>query len=136
MSGLSRRDLLKALALMPACTKAGEPPLFREVAAETGLEFHHFNGAAGRHYMPEIMGSGVALFDYDNDGALDIYLVQGTHLDTSGKVLFPPPAGMEAGQPAVQEPVFRNGRTAVRRCHRKGGSHDKQLFDGDRGWRL
>ncbi len=43
-------------------------PLFREVAAKVGLKFRHFAGATGEYYMPEIMGAGVALFDYDNDG--------------------------------------------------------------------
>ena len=41
------------------------------------LPFTHVSGAAGAYYMPEIMGSGVALIDYDNDGDLDILLLQG-----------------------------------------------------------
>jgi hypothetical protein len=54
-----------------------QPALFVESAAATGLTFTHVNGATGRFYMPEIMGAGVALFDYDNDGDLDVFLVQG-----------------------------------------------------------
>jgi hypothetical protein len=62
-----------------ALAGASEP--FRDAAAESGLRFRHTNGATGHFYMPEIMGSGVALFDYDNDGDLDVYLVQGRPLD-------------------------------------------------------
>ena len=55
--------------------------LFLESAAASGLTFTHVNGAAGRFYMPELMGSGVALFDYDDDGDLDVFLVQGGPLE-------------------------------------------------------
>jgi hypothetical protein len=96
VSCLSRRELLVALAAS-RITRGAEAPIFRDAAAETGLRFRHFNGATGRHYMPEIMGSGVALLDYDNDGDLDVYLVQGTRLDRTGRLLFPPPAGWKPG---------------------------------------
>jgi enediyne biosynthesis protein E4 len=75
-------------------------PLFREVAAELGLNFHHFTGATGEYYMPEIMGSGVALFDYDNDGDLDVYLIQGSTFDPAQDPhhsKFPPAPGWKPG---------------------------------------
>ena len=62
-----------------------EGPLFIESAASTGLTFTHVNGATGKYYMPELMGSGVALFDYDNDGDLDVFLVQGGSLGSDGR---------------------------------------------------
>ena len=101
MSNLSRRDLLGALGAGGFCGRvrgaSGEPAIFRDVAVEAGLNFRHFNFATGRHYMPEIMGPGVALFDYDNDGDLDVYLIQGTRLDRDGKLLNPPPRGWKPG---------------------------------------
>jgi enediyne biosynthesis protein E4 len=58
-------------------------PLFVESSASTGLVFTHVNGATGRYYLPEMMGAGVALFDYDNDGDLDVFLVQSGAIDGS-----------------------------------------------------
>ncbi len=55
-------------------------PRFVDATAETGLDFVHFNGMSGELYMPELMGAGVALLDYDRDGVLDVYLVQGSML--------------------------------------------------------
>jgi hypothetical protein len=49
---------------------------FTDAAAASGLAFTHANGMSGGHFMTEIIGSGAALFDYDNDGDLDVFLVQ------------------------------------------------------------
>src|SRR4051812_3680526 len=65
---------------------------FTDRARESGIDFVHFNGMTGRFYQPEIMAPGVALFDYDNDGDLDVFLVQGRLLG-AGTPLMPPPPG-------------------------------------------
>jgi hypothetical protein len=57
-----------------------EAEWFTERAETSGLTFIHFNGMSGQFYFPEIMPPGVALFDYDNDGDLDVFIVQGRML--------------------------------------------------------
>jgi hypothetical protein len=114
MSRLSRREVVGALAvgsLFGVPGPAGQP-IFKDVAAQSGLNFHHYNFATGRHYMPEIMGPGVALFDYDNDGDLDIYLIQGTTIDPSRKPLLAPPATWKPGNR-----LFRNMLTETGKLH-------------------
>ncbi len=66
--------------------------IFDEVAEAVGLKFRHYNGMTGKLLLPEIMGSGAALFDFDNDGDLDVFLVQGSVLEPGIKpsdTLFP-----------------------------------------------
>ena len=53
---------------------------FAERAEASGLTFVHFNGMSGKFLYPELMAPGVALFDYDNDGDLDVFIVQGRML--------------------------------------------------------
>ncbi|MFN0053943.1 MAG: CRTAC1 family protein [Planctomycetales bacterium] len=53
---------------------------FRDVAEEAGLRFHHDNGMTGERLMVEMVGPGSALLDYDRDGDLDLFLVQGCRL--------------------------------------------------------
>jgi hypothetical protein len=51
------------------------PAWFEDVTQKCGLNFVHDAGPIGRYFMPQIVGSGTALLDYDNDGRLDIYLI-------------------------------------------------------------
>src|SRR5207302_2042923 len=75
---LNRRQFLLAgtSALALGRITAEERPLFEEVPPETsGIRWIHENGASSEHYLPETMGPGCAFLDYDNDGWMDIYLV-------------------------------------------------------------
>jgi hypothetical protein len=81
-----------------------EPPpgeWFTDQARASGIDFVHVNGMTGRFYQPEIMAPGVALFDFDQDGDLDLFLVQGRLLG-SGTPLIPPRAG------PVEDRLYRN----------------------------
>src|SRR2546428_13552948 len=82
--GPERPSAIRLPMTLAVCVLAGrtrgpfaDEPIFVESAAATGLAFTHVNGATGSYYLPEVMGAGVALFDYDNDGDLDVFLVQG-----------------------------------------------------------
>ena len=85
----------------PAAGRSDAAPVVRvdglpsdaELFSERTLDFVHFNGMSGEYYFAENMGSGGAMLDYDNDGDLDLFLLQG-HMLGPGKSLadatFPP----------------------------------------------
>lgn len=52
-----------------------EPTWFVDGTEDAGMHFVHDAGQVGNYFMPETVGSGLALFDYDNDGFLDLYLI-------------------------------------------------------------
>ena len=102
--------LVLAFAVLSGCRQAADTPsadtpedgrrdgvaesrdLFVDVASASGVGFHHFLGATGEYYFPEIMGGGCALLDYDNDGDLDLYALQGALLgegETREDLVFP-----------------------------------------------
>lgn len=102
---MAGRLIVGALFFFTQCclplTLAAQTSVFKDVAQPAGLEFQHYNGMTGKFYLPEIMGSGAALFDFDNDGDLDVFLVQGNVLEPNTQpqsTLFPwrgpePPRG-------------------------------------------
>lgn len=88
-------------------------PLFRDVADAVSFRFRHFSGATKQKYFPEIMGSGVALLDYDNDGACDIFVVQGDLLNPrqpQADLVFPRPAGRKSGCRLFRNDLTRTGK--------------------------
>lgn len=90
--------LLAALAL-PASTL-----LFDDVTAASGVRFVHRSGATSQKYLPESMSGGVALLDYNGDGLLDLFFVNGAELAD------PMPAGREPDKHAPQfwNRLYRN----------------------------
>ncbi|HEX4156576.1 MAG TPA: CRTAC1 family protein [Acidobacteriaceae bacterium] len=74
---------------------ASGPVIFKDVAKEAGLTtWHHTMGTPEKSYIIETVGSGVALLDYDNDGWLDIYLVNGSTYDAMTGKVTPPHAAL------------------------------------------
>jgi len=87
------------------------PAVFTDVAASVGLKFQHERGGTAQHQLPETMGSGVAWLDYDNDGWMDLYVVQ------SGA--FPAGSG-----PRPPDRLYRNVQGVFTDVTEKAGLHN------------
>ena len=85
------RPIVPVLVLLCilACGRADGAIVLRDVTRDTGITFKHTDGSSGRYYIVESVSSGLALFDYDKDGDVDIYFLNGAPLKGT-KVDTPP----------------------------------------------
>lgn len=74
---LARLGALDSPAWSAETSQAPRPHYFTDVTAPSGLHFQHTNAASGQKFLLETMAPGCALFDFDGDGYLDIYFVNG-----------------------------------------------------------
>jgi hypothetical protein len=108
VSGIGRREFLRVLAgtlALPAWARiaaASDPPAsypFSEVpSSASGITWTHTAGISPEKYLPESTGAGCAVFDYDNDGWMDIYFVNSGKCD-----IFTPPK-------PLRNALYRNNR--------------------------
>ena len=105
-NSLSRLLALACGLLCWACEPGGEgtsaptSPSFADVTKKAGVDFVTVCGNRDKDYVISVNGAGVALLDYDLDGDLDIFLVNGSRL--------PPPHGEGPGSPPPSDALFRN----------------------------
>jgi hypothetical protein len=76
--------LLAAMASVVLPARFAETLLFRDITREAGITFQH-HAAPEKKYIVESMGGGLALFDFDNDGLVDIYFVDSLTVETANQ---------------------------------------------------
>lgn len=105
-----------ALLMLPSFVAAA-PPSFTDVTAQSGITFRHVNGAfvksngSESRYMPETMGSGVVVFDYDGDGDQDLLFVNGKPFDPKARAESPPALYENLGQWRFKDVARQAGLT-------------------------
>ena len=75
---VGRLIIMPVLLCISACEHADGAIVFSDVTKETGITFKHSDGSSGQRYIVESVSSGLALFDYDRDGDVDIYFLNGS----------------------------------------------------------
>ncbi|HEX4489381.1 MAG TPA: CRTAC1 family protein [Terriglobales bacterium] len=93
-------------SLLAQVAKSGNAPQFVDMTASSGVNFKHEASFTSEKYLPESMGGGVAMFDYDNDGYLDLFFVNGGQLQDP----MPKGAAPDKTQSRFWNRLYRNNR--------------------------
>jgi hypothetical protein len=89
--------MTRLVLLAVLCLAANAQIRFEEIAAQAGLRFQLHNSASGRFHQIELMPGGVAAFDFDNDGWMDLYFTNGAAIP-----------GLKKSGPEFYNRLYRN----------------------------
>jgi enediyne biosynthesis protein E4 len=111
---MDRREFLAALFSLECAGRSAfaqapstpRLPVFRDVTAKSRIDFHCQGSPTSEKYLIETMPGGVAMFDYDGDGYLDLYFVNGAKLDDP----MPPGKTPDKSEPRYWNRLYRNNR--------------------------
>ena len=92
-----------AWLLLPMLTWAAAGVKFRELAPESGVQFRHDASKSDAKHLLEAMGAGVGMLDYDGDGLLDLYFVNGADLSNASQLV-----AMDKVAPRYWNRLYRN----------------------------
>src|ERR1700733_15239447 len=107
---------------------------FEDVSKQVGMDFWQYSGATGEMLLPEMVGSGAALLDYDNDGDMDVYLVQGYPTAPQAKPLVPVPPGWKPGNRLFRNNLKETGKlTFTDVTESAGGGYTRKAMGGAGG---
>jgi hypothetical protein len=136
---LSLPGVLCLMAAVSAQQPAGDaapskaaPAKFVDVTSSLGVSFQYKSSHTAKHYLPETMGAGVALFDYDNDGRLDIFLVNGAPLaDPTPKGTIPQKSGPSDWNRLYHQKADGSFEDATERAGLQGAGYGMGVAVGD-----
>ena len=98
------RERMNAAPSPEAAAKSAPLPVFADVTAKSGIRFKQESSRTGQKYLPESMGGGVAMFDYDNDGRVDLFFVNGAQIQDP----MPLGASPDKSDPRFWNRLYRN----------------------------
>jgi enediyne biosynthesis protein E4 len=113
------------LGLFSQSPRSLAPPFFVSVApSASGITWRHVNGRSPNYYLPETTGAGCAFLDYDNDGWMDVYLVNSGHCD------------FYAPRPPLRNALYHNNRDGTftdvtEKAGLQGGGYGMGVAAGD-----
>ncbi len=114
-------------AAAPTCTES-----FVDITQRLGINFQYRSSHTSRKYLLETMGAGVALFDYDNDGRLDIYLVNGAPLsDPTPKGTIPQKTGPQYWNRLYHQKPYGTFEDVTEKAGLQGAGYGMGVAVGD-----
>jgi len=117
---------------LPSAPQAMAGESFVDVTRQLGVNFQYYASHTSRKYLLETMGSGVALFDYDNDGRLDIYLVNGAPLaDPTAKGTTPQKTGAQYWNRLYHQNADGTFRDVTEKAGLEGAGYGMGVAVGD-----